>query len=118
MRSRYLALILVLVCAAAAAFLLLRPGGKGLRAEIRLNGELAATVDLSALTGPVEIPVGEHVTVLAEPGRIRVLESDCPDKLCMRMGWTASPAKPVVCLPNGVAVTVTGGGGGEDAVLR
>ena len=118
MKSRYLALILVLVCAVAAAFLLLRPGGKNLRAEVRLHGELVASVDLSALTGPVEIPVGEHVVVQAEPGRIRVLESDCPDKLCMHMGWTASPAKPVVCLPNGVVVTVTGGGGEEDAVLR
>ena len=117
MRSRYLALILVLVCAIAGAFLLLRPKGD-LRAEVRLHGELVASVDLSALTGPVEIPVGEHVTVQAEPGRIRVLESDCPDKLCMHMGWTASPAKPVVCLPNGVVVTVTGGGGEEDAVLR
>ena len=36
----------------------------------------------------------------------------------MRMGWTSSPAKPIVCLPNGVTVTVTGGGGEEDAVLR
>ena len=117
MKSRYLALILALICAAAGLMLLLRPRG-GLRAEVRLGGELVASVDLAALTGPVEIPAGEHVTVLAEPGRVRVLESDCPDKLCMGMGWTSSPAKPIVCLPNGVTVTVVGGGGEEDAVLR
>ena len=83
-----------------------------------MNGELVAAVDLSALTGPVEIPVGEHVTVQAEPGRIRVLESDCPDKLCEKMGWSSSPAKPLICLPNRVTVVVLGGGDETDAVLR
>ena len=90
----------------------------GLRAEIYLNGELVETVDLAALTEEREIPVGEHVTVLAAPGRVRVLHSDCPDKLCEHMGWSSSPAKPLICLPNRVTVAVLGGGEESDAVLR
>ena len=85
---------------------------------MRLNGELVAEVDLQALTEPTEIPVGAHVTVLAEPGRVCVKHSDCPDKLCMKMGWTSSPAKPIVCLPNGVTVTVVAASEERDAVLR
>ena len=110
-------LILALMCLAAGAFLLLRPRG-ALRAEIWLDGELVETVDLAALTEEREIRVGEHVTVLAAPGRVRVLRSDCPDKLCEHMGWSSSPAKPIICLPNRVTVAVTGGGEESDAVLR
>ena len=110
-------LILALLCLAAGAFLLLRPKG-ALRAEIYLDGELVETVDLAALTEEREIPVGEHVTVLAAPGRVRVLHSDCPDKLCEHMGWSSSPAKPIICLPNRVTVAVLGGGEESDAVLR
>ena len=110
-------LILALLCLAAGAFLLLRPKG-ALRAEIWLDGELVETVDLTALTEEREIPVGEHVTVLAAPGRVRVLHSDCPDKLCEHMGWSSSPAKPIICLPNRVTVAVSGGRADSDAVLR
>ena len=110
-------LILALLCLVSAAFLLLRPRG-GLRAEIWLDGELVETVDLAALTEEREIRVGEHVTVLAAPGRVRVKDSDCPDKLCEHMGWSSSPAKPLICLPNRVTVAVTGGREESDAVLR
>ena len=112
-----MALILALLCLVSAAFLLLRPRG-GLRAEIWLDGELVETVDLDALTEEREIRVGEHVTVLAAPGRVRVKHSDCPDKLCEHMGWSSSPAKPLICLPNRVTVAVTGGREESDAVLR
>ena len=110
-------LILALLCLVSAAFLLQRPRGV-LRAEIWLDGVLVETVDLASLTEEREIRVGEHVTVLAAPGRVRVLRSDCPDKLCEHMGWTSSPAKPLICLPNRVTVTVSGGGEESDAVLR
>ncbi len=110
-------LLLVLLCLAAGAFLLLRPKGD-LRAEIWLDGVLVETVDLAALTEEREIVVNEHVTVLAAPGRVKVLHSDCPDRLCEKMGWSSSPAKPIICLPNRVTVAVLGGGEEMDAVLR
>ena len=117
MKTKWMVLILAVICLAAGAFLLLRPRG-GLRAEIWLDGVLVETVDLSALTEPREIRVGEHVAVLAEPGRVRILHSDCPDKLCEKMGWSSGPAKPLICLPNRVTVAVLGSGEEMDAVLR
>ncbi len=39
--------------------------------------------------------------------------SDCPDGLCVRAG-KALPGRPVVCLPNGVVISVTAGK--EDAL--
>ena len=37
-------------------------------------------------------------------GKIRVLEADCPDHTCVRMGWLRSDALPIVCLPNRLVI--------------
>ena len=52
----------------------------------------------------VELPGN---TVVISGGHVTMTEADCPDGLCMR-GGEATPAHPVVCLPNGVVVTVSG----------
>ena len=57
----------------------------------------------------------EGNTVQAERGRIRMLSADCPDGLCVGMGWSSSPAKPIVCLPNRVTIIIEGGDAGPDA---
>ena len=36
--------------------------------------------------------------------KVRVVESPCPNKLCVKQGWISSGA--IVCLPNRVVVTV------------
>ena len=117
MKSKYLALILAAAALIALILLLWQPG-QAAKAEIWKDGALVQTVDLRTLTGPVEIPVGEGNVVLVEPGRVRMLEANCPDQLCVHMGWTDSAAKPIVCLPNGVTVAVIGGREERDAVLR
>lgn len=116
MKSRVFAAILLAAALLAAGFLLLRPKG-GMAAEIYLDGELVQTIDLDTLTEPVEIPVGDGNILQAEKGRVRMLSADCPDQLCVHMGWTDSPAKPIVCLPNRVTVVITGTNGESDAVI-
>ena len=37
-------------------------------------------------------------------GRVRILESPCPDKICMLQGWTERGS--IICLPNRVVITV------------
>lgn len=109
MKSRVLALLLLALALAAALCLLLRPRG-GAVAEVRVDGVLVLTLDLSRLAEPQDIPIGAHNVLRAEPGRVRMLQADCPDGLCVNMGWTSSPGKPLVCLPNGVTVTIRGAG--------
>ena len=117
MKSKLFAAILAAAVLISAGLLLLRPKG-GAKAEIWLDGELVRTIDLDTLTEPVEIPVGDGNVVQAEKGKIRMLSADCPDQLCVHMGWSDSPAKPIVCLPNRVTVVVTGTDGESDAVIR
>lgn len=55
-------------------------------------------------------------TVTVEHGRVYMSDADCPDRICIQTG-DASSARPIVCLPNGVIVTVGGEeAGGLDAI--
>ena len=66
----------------------------------------------------VEDSDGGYNIVEVEPGRIRVSEADCPDQVCVRQGWIATSAAPVVCLPHGLVIEITGGESEVDAVVR
>lgn len=39
-------------------------------------------------------------------GRVRMVSSDCPDKVCEKMGWIERPGQVIVCLPNRVILKV------------
>jgi hypothetical protein len=107
MKSRYLAAIIGAIAAAAALALVFAPRSAG-TAKVYLDGELVFSVDLDRVEGSRCFSVGEGNTVQAEKGRIRMLDADCPDRLCVDMGWSSSPAKPIVCLPNKVMILIDG----------
>ena len=104
-----------LVVAAAAVILLivLRPeGGNFLTASVVLEGETIAAYDLSALAGPVELEVdgaAYPLIVRAEPGRICIAESSCPGKDCVHTGWISRAGGQIICLPNRLVISLTGG---------
>jgi hypothetical protein len=120
MKTKWLALILGIIVLASAAVLLFAPKAvEGRTASIYLDGELFRTVDLVNVKEPYTIEVGQGNTVLVEKGRIRMEQADCPDKLCVDMGWSSSASKPIVCLPNKVLIVVDSGSDDEvDAVVR
>ncbi|HHW13318.1 MAG TPA: NusG domain II-containing protein [Firmicutes bacterium] len=53
---------------------------------------------------------GRYGKVLLETdrGRVRVkdLEPLCPDRICLRTGWSDRPGRPIVCVPNHLVVRV------------
>lgn len=51
-------------------------------------------------------------------GRVRVLSSPCPLKLCQRAGWIGEAGEMIVCLPNEVVVRLPGRRRGVDALSR
>jgi len=38
--------------------------------------------------------------------KVRMVESACRDKICVRTGWIDSPGKSIVCLPNRVVIRI------------
>ena len=115
------ALVALAVLAAAAAILFaFRPkSGNFLTARIVLDNELAAELPLSALTQSVtlDVPGARYpITVEAEHGRVRVSHSECPSQDCVHTGWVSRSGGQIICLPNRLVITVTGGGADADAV--
>jgi hypothetical protein len=88
-----------------------------------VDGECIRCVDLSQVTETetytVEDDLGVNV-IQIEPGRIRVLEADCPDQVCVDAGWLTDSAAPIVCLPHRLVIRLEGAGaeGGVDAVTQ
>ena len=100
--------ILFLLLLFAAIALQLRAGAApGMVANIYQDGVCIRSVDLSQVTDvevyTVESSLGTNV-IRIEPGKICVLEADCPDQVCVRTGWLADSAAPIVCLPHRLVI--------------
>ena len=66
----------------------------------------------------VDGKLGTTNVEISEKG-VRVLDSPCPYKLCIKSGLIRRSAETLVCLPNRVVVRITGDKGEEvDAVSR
>lgn len=60
---------------------------------------------------------GRTNVIQIQDGRIRMLEADCPDYICMQMGWLDSAA-PIVCLPNHLVIQFASSQDSVDTAVR
>ena len=106
-RTWLVGILLVLLLSAGAALWLGGHSASGMVANIYQDGLCIASFDLLQITGTeittVECDVGTNV-IQIEPGRICVLEADCPDQVCVRAGWLTGSAAPIVCLPHRLVI--------------
>lgn len=116
MSSRSLARITVLdvlliaaVLASAVVFHIRVLGGPDgtMAAHVYRDGRLVQVLPLGQ-DRVVEVP-GGNVVVEVRDNRVRIRESDCPKRVCVRTGWIDRPGRPIVCLPNRVVIQVKGG---------
>jgi hypothetical protein len=56
----------------------------------------------SILNGKMKIEV--------KSGKIRILDSDCPQKICVKMGWIDNSGQTIVCIPNHVLIEIKSSG--------
>jgi hypothetical protein len=112
-------LIAALACAALLAWPLVATAGAAGdeavieapagRTSIALTDD--ATYEVAGVLGTVVVEVAD--------GSVRVVDSDCPDQVCVRTGAVSAPGSVIACVPNGVVVRVKGGGSdGLDARVR
>jgi len=78
------------------------------KAEIYYYSELVQTVELNA--GEEEIfSVSQEPDVvfqISDDGEIAFIESDCPDKVCIKTGKLDTVGQYAACLPNGVVLKI------------
>ncbi len=101
---RFYDIILIVALLVACGAFVLMPKSKGNEVQIKVDGEVMATLPLDTDT---KYSV-KGVTVRVRNGKAWIEKSDCADKTCVNTGVLENEGDTAVCLPNKVAVTVMG----------
>lgn len=84
------------------------------------DGQVIKRIDLENIDQSVSFEINDkyYDLIVAEKGRIRFKEADCPDRVCVNTGWITRPGQISVCLPNGIIVKIEGSDDEIDTILR
>jgi hypothetical protein len=112
-------LIVVLLLIGVGAFaynqVVLPKRAPGSRVLIEIEGKVVRELDLAQDTAPIRFET-EHGYNLVEirSGQVRVVEADCPDKICVNTGWRQHVGQVIVCMPHYFVVRIAGSDGAQD----
>lgn len=88
-------------------------------AQVLVDGQLVYEIRLDELTTAQDYHLDAgHIHLIAEPGRIRFIDSDCRDRVCIHTGWLDRPGKIAACLPFRTLVKIVGEDNEVDVVLQ
>ena len=76
-------------------------------ARISVEREVVKTVELSE-SGEFELPDNPDVRFVVRNYAIAFIDSDCPDKICIRSGYLRYSGQIAVCVPNRIALVIIG----------
>lgn len=116
-----LVIFIVLALAASYIYFLRPPAPADAQIVIQVEGEDKFFYPLyqEGRDEIIDIQGRQGITfVHLQEDRVRVVDSACPDKLCVQVGWTNSSARPIACLPNRVIVKIVGDVGDGDFDIR
>lgn len=110
--------IIIAAIALCAAFLFFYYGNnskEGNRAEIYYDAVLVMTVDLTdGKSGSFSIGQAPRVVfMLYGDGGIAFIESDCPDKICVKSGKLSKAGQYAACVPNRIYIKIVSAGEDE-----
>lgn len=107
-----------LIGIAGSIYLLLAPHGT--QVNIIQDGTVLYCIDLAeADDQTIEVEYEGRVNIIQiENGQIRVSDADCPDQICVHMGWLSSGGIPIVCLPNHLVIEFSEPEDDVDAGIR
>lgn len=102
-------ILIAAVLAVSAVFLggyFFRPQQKDGAAVVTIDGEVFGSWPLSE-DRTVEIGDGNRLVI--KDGKADMVWADCPDKLCVNQKAISREGESIICLPNKVVVSITGG---------
>jgi len=74
-------------------------------AEVIIAGETVARLDLEIELIFSPLP---NVSIIIQNGRVAVSASDCPDQICVHMGFISIVGQMSICMPNRLVVIIRG----------
>lgn len=54
------------------------------------------------------VPYKGYNKVEIQGDRVRMVEADCDDQVCVLQGWISKPGETILCLPHRVSVSLVG----------
>lgn len=110
-RSDILLIIVLLLAAGAVAA---GSPSTDLAREVRFfaDNEPVKTVTLGNHNSkPIDITIKSDegkVDFVVKDGRVKAISADCPNKICVNMGWKDRPGQTIVCAPNRIFAVLAG----------
>ena len=84
----------------------------GIVAVITKDGEVLKKINLEKVTSAREWTIEGKLktfnTIRTEPGQIRFMDSNCPNRICVDSGWLKKPGDMAVCLPHRLVIIIEG----------
>lgn len=101
--------ILFIICSVVVVFMNSNDG-RHKSAVIYVNGNIHKIIELSDKVYAQYTIITEYGINIVEVnhGKIRVIEADCPDKTCVKSGYTSSEWKPIICIPHKLKIVIEG----------
>jgi hypothetical protein len=113
-------LFFILLAIGAGVFALTWNGStQGTTAVVRVNGEVYGTYSLSVnRTVKINQKNGHKNEFSIKDGSVQMTYANCKNQVCVETGSISRSGEQIVCAPNRVSITITGGKGGSryDAV--
>lgn len=75
-------------------------------ARVRVDGETYGTYPLSQEGRYIIKGTSGDDVLEIKDGGARIVEAQCPDGLCVDMGWIFASGESVICLPNRIVVEI------------
>lgn len=66
-------------------------------------------------TVKVKGKLGEYLIEIRN-GKVRAMEANCPERICIERGWIYRSGDSIICFPNQIIIRLENGGQKEDAI--
>jgi hypothetical protein len=81
------------------------------QATIIADGNVVRTIALDPSAAKQTLKISGRLgpaTVEVAGGKIRMLEANCPEQICVKQGWIQDPGASIVCLPGEIVIHLDG----------
>ncbi len=79
----------------------------GKTAVISVDGKIIQQINLEDTENKTfALEEFENITFEVKNGKIRVVSSDCPDKICKNTGFISKSGESIICMPNKMIVEI------------
>lgn len=108
-RADFLVIFLTLLLIFSSIIILRQSSGKSVVAVVSVDGKTVKEIDLTVVEDCIfELETEPVVTLQVKQGKIRFINSECPDKTCERSGFLSKAGDTAACVPAKTVVTVKG----------